>query len=178
VLRFLVAHVSPGRVYAADVTREAVDFCASEFGIRPVYLDRQPAALKLPEVDFLYAISIITHLTPQDARDTLNALGKTLKPGGIALFTTHGRRSLEWIERYGEQYVPLRSELAERVRDHGVAFVPYPFALQDDYGMTWHSEAYIRQTMAELHGKTLELLFFEPHGLDDHQDVFAFRRVA
>lgn len=178
VLRLLVARVPPDRVYAADVAREAVDFCASEFGVRPVYLDRQPAAVELPEVDFLYAISIVTHLTEQDARATLGALGETLKPGGIALFTTHGRRSLERIERYGEQYVPLRSELAERVQDHGVAFVPYPFALHDDYGMTWHSEAYVRRTMAELHGNTLELLLFEPHGLDDHQDVFVFQRVA
>jgi glycosyltransferase involved in cell wall biosynthesis/SAM-dependent methyltransferase len=178
VLRNLVARVPPARVYAADVTREAVDFCASEFGIRPVHLDREPAAVELPEVDFLYAISIVTHLTAQDARATLDVLGKTLKPGGIGLFTTHGRRSLERIERYGEQYGPLRSELAERVQDHGVAFVPYPFALQDDYGMTWHSEAYVRQTMTELHGETLELLLFQPHGLDDHQDVFAFRRVA
>jgi SAM-dependent methyltransferase len=178
VLRLLVARVRPDSVYAADVTREGVDFCASEFGVRPVYLDRQPAALKLPEVDFLYAISIITHLTPQDARDTLNALGKTLKPGGIALFTTHGRRSLERIKRYGEHYVALRGELAGRVQERGVAFVPYPYALKDNYGMTWHSDAYVRRTMAELHDDYLELLLFQPHGLDDHQDVFAFRRVG
>jgi SAM-dependent methyltransferase len=178
VLRLLVARVPPDRVYAADVTREGVDFCASEFGVRPIYLDRGPTAPKLPEVDFLYAISIITHLTAQDARETLHAVGKALKPGGIALFTTHGRRSLERIERYGEQYVPLRSELTGRVEGGGVAFVPYPYARRDDYGMTWHSEAYVRQTMAELHDDYLELLLFEPHGLDGHQDVFAFRRVA
>jgi len=178
VLRNLVTRVPPARVYAADVTHEAVDFCAAEFGVQPIHLDREAAAVELPEVDFLYAISIVTHLTAQDARETLNLFGKTLKPGGIALFTTHGRRALERIERYGEQYAPLRSELTERVHHSGVAFVPYPFALQDDYGMTWHSEAYVRQTMAELHGETLELILFEPHGLDDHQDVFAFRRVA
>jgi dolichol-phosphate mannosyltransferase len=178
VLRNLVTHVPPARVYAADVTHEAVDFCAFEFGVQPIHLDRETAAVELPEVDFLYAISIVTHLTAQDARKTLNLFGKTLKPGGIALFTTHGRRALEQIERYGEQYVRLRSELTELVQDNGVAFVPYPFALQDDYGMTWHSEAYVRQIMAELHGETLELLLFEPHGLDDHQDVFAFRRVS
>jgi SAM-dependent methyltransferase len=178
VLRFLIARVPPDGVYAADVVREAVDFCASEFGVRPVHLDRQPAALELPRVDFLYAISIVTHLTEGDARETLDALGKALKPGGIALFTTHGRRSLERIERYGEQYVPLRSELTSRVQERGVAFVPYRYALENDYGMTWHSEAYVRRTMAELHDDYLELLLFEPHGLDGHQDVFAFRRVA
>jgi SAM-dependent methyltransferase len=178
VLRLLVARVPPDRVYAADVTREGVDFCASEFGVRPIHLDREPAALKLPEVDFVYAISIVTHLTAEDAKETLRVLGKTLKPGGIALFTTHGRRSLELIERYGEQYVALRNELTERVQEHGVAFVAYPYALKDDYGMTWHSEAYVRRTMAELHDGHLELLLFEPHGLDRHQDVFVFRRVA
>jgi SAM-dependent methyltransferase len=178
VLRFLIGHVSPGRVYAGDVIREAVDFCASEFGARPLHLDTRPKLVDLPEVDFLYAVSIVTHLTERDARETLNLFGNALRPGGVALFTTHGRRSLEQIELYGQQYVPLRNELESRVEERGIAFVPYPYALRHDYGMTWHSEAYVRRTMAELHGASLELLLFEAHGLDGHQDVFAFRRVA
>jgi hypothetical protein len=30
----------------------------------------------------------------------------------------------------------------------------------------------------ELHGDSMRLLFFEPHGLDHHQDVFAYQRVG
>jgi SAM-dependent methyltransferase len=178
VLRFLVGRVPPERVLAADVIREAVDFCAAEFGVRPVYLDRQPARIDLEPVDFLYAISIITHLTEQDAKEMLRVFGNALEPGGLALFTTHGRRSLERIELYGEQYLPLRGEVSGQVEARGVAFVPYGYALANDYGMTWHSEDYIRTTMSELHGRSLELVLFEPHGLDGHQDVFAFRRIA
>jgi hypothetical protein len=32
--------------------------------------------------------------------------------------------------------------------------------------------------MAELHGGAVVPLLFKPHGLDGHQDVFAFRRIA
>jgi hypothetical protein len=43
--------------------------------------------------------------------------------------------------------------------------------------MTWHSEAYILRTVAELSNSRLELLFHELAGVDGHQDVFAFHRV-
>lgn len=52
-----------------------------------------------------------------------------------------------------------------------------PHDVGEDYGMAWHSADYVRLRMAELHGDSMQLLFFEPHGPDHHQDVFADQRV-
>ena len=55
---------------------------------------------------------------------------------------------------------------------------PYPYESGDDYGMAWHSRAWIGETVSELHGDRIRPLRFEPRGLDSHQDVFAFQRVS
>jgi hypothetical protein len=42
--------------------------------------------------------------------------------------------------------------------------------------MAWHAREWVEETVAELHGDAVRLIRFVPHGLDDHQDVFAFQR--
>jgi SAM-dependent methyltransferase len=178
VLRFLVQRVDPDRVYATDVIEEGVEFCASEFGVHPLHSTATLAELDLGRYDFLYAISVLTHLDEANESEMMKVVHRTLEPGGIAMFTTHGQWSLDNLDFYGEIYEDMHDELAQRVREHGFAYVPYHHYSGDDYGMTWHSAEYVQSRMAELHGDSMELLFFEPHGLDHHQDVFAYRRVS
>jgi SAM-dependent methyltransferase len=178
VLRFLTQRVPAERISATDVIREGVDFCREEFGVHAFYSDPDVSRLRLARYDFVYAISVITHLSETAGNAFLQALGSALKPGGIFLFTTHGRWSLEHIDHYGKRWVPMQARIAGRVSEHGVAYEPYGYYANDDYGLAWHSERYVRNKMSELHGATLELLMFEPHGLDHHQDVFAYRRAS
>ena len=62
------------------------------------------------------------------------------------------------------------------MRERGIFYLRYEFA-PDDYGMTWHSQEFVEATMAELHGAALRPLLFKPHGLDGHQDVYAYQRL-
>lgn len=178
VLRFLVQRVDPDRVYASDVIDEGVEFCASEFGVHPLHSTAALRDLDLGRFDFLYAISVLTHLDEENETAMMEFLHRSLEPGGIALFTTHGQWSLDHLDFYGEIYVEMHDDLARRVRERGLAYVPYHHYAGDDYGMTWHSAEYVQSRMAELHGDSMRLLFFEPHGLDHHQDVFAYQRVG
>jgi SAM-dependent methyltransferase len=178
VLRFLVQRVDPDRVYASDVIEEAVDFCAAEFGVHPRHSTAALEDLDLGRFEFLYAISVLTHLDEKNETEMMRFLHRSLEPGGIALFTTHGQWSLDNLDFYGAIYEDMRDELASRVRERGVAFVPYHHYADDRYGMTWHSAEYVQRRMDELHGGSMRLLFFEPHGLDHHQDVFAYQRVV
>jgi SAM-dependent methyltransferase len=177
VLRFLTQEVPPDRVVASDVIKEAVDFCRSEFGVAGIYSGRDLDAVRLGSYDFIYAISVITHLNERNSATFLQLIGEALNPGGIALFTTHGEWSLEHPGEYGPEYELRSAEIAEAVKARGIAYVRYPFVC-DDYGMTWHSRSYIERQIAELHGGRLVPVFFRPEGLDGHQDVFAFRRVT
>jgi SAM-dependent methyltransferase len=177
VLRFLLERVPPERVSATDVIDEGVAFCRSEFGVTALHSARELETTRFGSFDFIYAISVITHLNEPNSRAFLKVIGDSLAADGIALFTTHGRWSLDHVGLYGDELEPRAAEFARSVAEHGIAYVRYPFA-PDDYGVTWHSREFIDETMAELHGGAVVPLLFKPHGLDGHQDVFAFRRVG
>jgi SAM-dependent methyltransferase len=178
IVRYLTERVDPGTVTAADVDAGGAAFCASEFGVNPVVSREELASVHLNGFDFAYSISVLTHLNERESVEFLRLIGEALAPGGIALFTTHGSRSLDVIERYGPGYRELEPELRRRFASEGIAFVPYPFSLGESYGMTWHSLGYVTARMRTLHGPSLELVSHEPHGLDGHQDVFVFRKSA
>jgi SAM-dependent methyltransferase len=175
VLRFLLERVPPERVSASDVIAEGVEFCRSEFGVTGLRSRPELASVRLGSFDFVYAVSVITHLDERNSVDFLRLLGDSLTEGGIALFTTHGGWSLAHPGHYGAEYEARAEEIEAAVREHGIFYVPYEFA-SDGYGMTWHSRKFVEGTMAELHGAELRPLLFKPRGLDGHQDVYAYRR--
>jgi SAM-dependent methyltransferase len=176
VVRFLAQRVPPDRIFVSDVVKEGVDFCGSEFGVHPVYSQAELDRVRLGSFDFIYAISVITHLNERNSIAFLRLLGESLTDGGIALFTTHGDWSVVNAGLYGSEYEARKSEIATLVRERGMAYLPYSFT-DEDYGMAWHSREYIEAKMAELHGPHVAPLVFRPHGLDGHQDVHAFQRV-
>jgi len=176
VIRFLVERVPPQQIFASDVVKEGVDFCRSEFGVNPIYSLRDLTAVQRGSFDFIYAVSVMTHLNEQNSVAFLRLLGESLNQGGIAMFTTHGQWSIENAGLYGPEYDARKTEIARAVRERGSAYLRYPYE-PDDYGIAWHSREYVESTIAELHRGMMTPLMFKPHGLDGHQDVFAFQRV-
>lgn len=177
VLRFLVERVPPGRITATDVIEEGAEFCRSEFGVTALPSRRELDSIRLGSFDFIYAISLITHLNERNSEAFLRLVGDSLTDGGIVMFTTHGHWSTEHVGEYDEGLEAQGDEIRRSVQERGIAYRRYSFA-PDDYGITWHSKGFIERTMAELHGESIVPLLFKPHGLDGHQDVFAFQRVA
>jgi len=178
VVRFLVQRIPPERVWASDVVREGVDFCRTEFGIHGLYSDPELEAVALDHFDVVYAVSVLSHLNERNSRAFLRVLGGALPPRGVFVFTSHGRYSLEHADLYGVEFGERRDEISRAVESRGLAFLPYRFTGGDAYGMAWHDRTWIERTMRELHGDTLRLVRFVPHGLDGHQDVYAYQRVA
>ena len=174
VIRLLVQRIEPRRVYATDVIKEAVDFCAKEFGVNPVY-PAQTGTPTLPPTDLVYAISVLTHVPEQSGRELLAVWAESIEPGGFLLFTCHGPSAFSNLERYGRSLGSRRAQLTEDFDAHGFAYEPYPHHLGDAYGLAWHSREYVEGLAAEvLPG--FRQLFYEPAGLDGHQDVYAYRR--
>lgn len=178
VIRYLAERVPPTRISVADVIEEAVDFCSSEFGVRPVYVRPDLRSVELGDYDFIYAISVLSHLNEVNSVAMLRLLGDSLRPDGIALFTSHGQASMDDPGLYGSEFAARRDEIAAGVERDGMAFVPYSFTGSDEYGMAWHTTAWVEETMRDLQGSRMKLIRFVPAGLDGHQDVFAFQRVG
>jgi SAM-dependent methyltransferase len=177
VVRFLIQEIGDqAQVYVADVNDEAVAFCANEFGVIPISSRDALKDFDAGSFDFVYAISVITHLSVENARAFLRLMHTTLNPGGIAMFTTHGAWSLRHAGTYGRTYERMTADLERRIERDGIAFVPYHHYRGETCGMTWQSADWIRKSMHELHGDSMRLLLFKPSGLYGHQDVFAYER--
>ena len=108
VLRFLVERVPAERISATDVIEEGVEFCRSEFGITALRSQPELDSVRLGSFDFIYAISVITHLNERNSRAFLQLVGDSLTDGGIVMFTTHGRWSMR-----------ARGRIWPRARDAG-----------------------------------------------------------
>ena len=78
----------PGRVTCADVMPGSIDFLREQFGVKTVLSAHQPEAVRFPEqYEFVFVLSMFTHLPPAVWQPWLRSLCSAVKPGGILLFS-------------------------------------------------------------------------------------------
>lgn len=81
------------RILAADYNAETIAWCRKHISGVSFSLNHAdpPMELDASGVDALYGISVLTHLTPDQHRAWIAEIARVLRPGGIALLTTHGK---------------------------------------------------------------------------------------
>jgi SAM-dependent methyltransferase len=123
-LRFFRAAFPDARLVACDISRDAVDFCAQEFGAAPVYSQEDPAAVELPgPFDVIWVGSLFTHVPEARWIALLDLLASALSQDGLLLFTVQGRNVRRQL---------LSGELAAwNLTDEGVAQIVRGY---DDHG--------------------------------------------
>ena len=175
VVRLLVQRMPSDRIWVTDINREGVEFCASEFGVHRLFPPGDLRVTGQHRFDFIFAISVLTHLGEKDCRGVLEDLGNALAPGGVLLFTTHGSRALAEVESYGPPYAERRDAIAAAVARTGIAYEPYAHYPDAALGMTWHTVEWVRDAVRRAHeGRLVEILF--EAGTLYRQDVFAYQR--
>jgi len=112
--------------------------------------------------DFVYAISVFTHLNESSQDFWLRELARVLKPGGLAYLTVHGPGRLEFLDE------------SERERFHRGELVVqgerYP---GDNACGAYHPEPYVRSRFTE----HFSLLAMATGGARDvNQDAYLFRK--
>jgi SAM-dependent methyltransferase len=167
VLRWLTQEVDPAKVGCYDVNAEATAFCAREFGVTAMRGSAPPATLTLGRWDFVYAISVVTHLP---GNDFFGLLERLLNPGGTVLFTVHGDWSVENIAHYGPQYAGQQERVRSDLAAHGISYIPYPYG-DGGLGMTWHTHAHVMEQMSRL-----DLVGWRQDAVPGNHDVYVFRR--
>jgi SAM-dependent methyltransferase len=182
VLRFLPCRFPAAKVWACDLQRDMVDFCAREFSATPVYSAADFDQLSIDaSFDLIWCGSLVTHLNAPGIRSLLGFFSRHLRPGGVLVLSTHGERAAELMLNqeidYGVSGEALKQAIA-RFRADGFGFASYPN--EDDYGVPTNegqygisltARAWIAAT-AQTEG--LEEEYFAAHGWDNHQDVFGF----
>jgi SAM-dependent methyltransferase len=131
VLRALKAEFPEARLTACDLNRDGVDFCAQALGATGVYSSERPADVTFEDrFDLIWCGSLLTHMDRALWRQFLDLFESVLMPGGVLVFTTHGRSILEkWRDPdAGDFYLQPRERREELVRDYvadGFGFAEY-----------------------------------------------------
>jgi SAM-dependent methyltransferase len=121
-------------------------------------LDAQPSSY-----DFIYCLSVFTHLSETLQRFWIDELVKVLKPGGYLLITTHG-----------DHYLPMLSEIEQEQYRRGNLVVQKGRREGTNDCAAFHPESYVRGNLAQ----GLEVVAMRPEGAlgNPCQDLYLFRK--
>ncbi len=156
-------------LYGSDIDPEAIAWLQenyaslADFRVSP---HRPPTSYADGMFDFVYGISVFTHL-PEDMQfQWLEELRRITRPGGYLVMTTCGEQI----------YSQLPSELRAIVETKGFLYADGHYgqsiSLPDFYQNTFHAHAYIRREWS----KYFEILDIQPQRIQKHQDTVLMRR--
>lgn len=137
VLRWIKAEFPDARLGAGDIDHDGVEFCAATFGATPVYGREDPADVEIDApYELIWCGSLFTHLPPERWEGFLALFERALVPGGLLVFTTHGRRIAERIRdpETGGQYLKEPADREHVLSDYeqdGLGYCDYTFS--DEY---------------------------------------------
>jgi SAM-dependent methyltransferase len=154
--RALRAALPHAAVYACDVDREAVQFCAEELGALPVATGWRPDEERLPgDLDAVVCVSLLTHTPLEHWRRALRAWARMLRPGGVAAFTYLSERHLDaWLagamELYGSYSRRQRRATVRSLRKegHGFAALTSAYGGEPFYGISFGTSEVVRREIA------------------------------
>jgi SAM-dependent methyltransferase len=178
-LRTLKAAFPDASFTACDVDREAVDFCARVFGATPVYSTEDPGEIELDgqgTFDLIWSGSLLTHLRQEAWGPFFRFFESALAPGGILVFTVHGRYAVEQLRARNFQYALSEDAIVALLEDYdgdGFGYVEsesaYSAGITGSYGISMSSPAWVCGQLTEIPG--LRLLTYAEAGWHDHHDA-------
>jgi hypothetical protein len=171
-MAFPDAHIS-----ASDLDRDGVDFCAQEFEAEPLYSREDIREVKTSRsFDLIWCGSLFTHIEGEQWAAFLEFFAEHLWPGGVLVFTTHGRRLIQYMVEgfhgYGLNPIEQR-RLLEGYVNEGFGFVS---PSNQAFGLSLSSTAFVCAQIERC--RTLGSIGLHEAGWYDHQDVVACVKLA
>lgn len=154
-------------VHGSDSNPHAVHWCEQYLSFARFQVNSlaPPLPYAAGTFDFVYAFSVVTHLTEPLQAQWMEELRRILTPGGYLLLSVHGDACLEWLMP-AERAEYRKGELV--IRDGDVAGT--------NYCRTHHPESYVRGVLA----RGFEVVDFIPEGAKGNppQDAYLLRPRA
>jgi SAM-dependent methyltransferase len=96
-------HLTHYHLTSSDIHGEAVRFLEQDLGVKAIPSDTDPAAFATAEqFDFIFVLSLFSHLPAALFERWLARLAHTLAPGGFLMFTTHGDTAGQKIQAFAD----------------------------------------------------------------------------
>ena len=165
-------------IVASDINADHVEFCARRFGAVPLLSrqDLREVAVDRP-IDLLWCGSLLTHLSADGVRDGLHHMVGWLVPGGIAIFTLHGRGPCAVNATRPIKYIDDKAfaSIAEGVTRDGFGYADYPDRRLERYGVSVSLPHWVMGTVDTM--EDVRVLDYTERGWDNHQDVLILRKI-
>jgi SAM-dependent methyltransferase len=166
----VIRHLQPAakaELYGTDYNAKLIEWCKRnlKFGHFDVNDLTPPLSYNSGKFDFVYALSVFTHLPEHLQLGWMNELNRVIRPGGFLLITTHGKHYLDQLSPTEQ----ARFQNGEMVlRDSGAA--------GSNWCNVYHPEEYVRTKLAE----GFEVVDFIPEGAkgNPRQDAVLLRRKS
>jgi len=154
--RMLRAALPHAAVYACDIDRDAVRFCAGELGALPAVTGWRPDEEALPGgLDAVFSVSLLTHTPLEHWRRVLRAWARMLRPGGVAAFTFLAESHVgAWLaggmEHYGSYSPGQRAAAVRALREEGWGFASLTSGYGGEplYGVSFWQRDVVRREIA------------------------------
>jgi len=154
------------RVCGCDINPKAVDWCRSHLDFAEVAVNELAPPLPYPaeSFDFVYALSVFTHLSEELQHAWMRECQRVLKPEGYLLFST-----------MGEYYAALKrlTDSERKAFRDGQLVVLYEGSVGTNVCSVYHPREYVNGTLAA----EFEPVLFRP-AIFGRQDVYLFRKLA
>jgi SAM-dependent methyltransferase len=154
------------RVHGTDYNRDLVRWCQGHlaFGHFKINKPLPPLDYRDGEFDFIYAISVFTHLAEEMQIPWMQELCRICQPGGYVLVTVHGDNYLHKLpdDERGKFMAGKLAVIREKYSGTNICGV-------------YHPESYVRNVLAE----GFSVIDFLPVGAKDaNQDMYLLQKPA
>ena len=140
-----LAKVLPGRVTCSDVMPGSIEFLREQFGVEGVQSSHDPEKLVVPtRYDLVFVLSMFTHLPPRMWVPWLRALKRTVKPGGLLVFSVHNE---EVAKEIGVNF--------DTDGTHFISSSESPSIDSEIYGTTFTTKAFVEASVSSVFGAKL-----------------------
>ncbi|MDP8956821.1 MAG: class I SAM-dependent methyltransferase [Actinomycetota bacterium] len=156
------AHLPTTEVHGTDYNRKLVDWCARHLAFARFYTNElsPPTSFDGERFDFIYAISVLTHLRERLGRSWMEEFRRILRPGGFLLVTLQGSHYLARLGAEDRAAFEAGEVVVVRERAEG-----------SNVCSTYHPRSYVEETLAE----GFELKSFRSGSEEMMQDVVLFQ---
>jgi SAM-dependent methyltransferase len=173
ILRYFHKLSANNTFYGTDIDGEAITWCSDELSSIAKFVQNDihpPLPFDDETFDFVYSISIFTHLPEEMHLEWLRELKRVTKPGGYLLLTVHGEQLFNDI--FGAAF----ERLSKDFNDKGFCYFEgeKTEGLPDFYQTSFHTKDYLFNKWTEF----FEIKQFVAKGIANNQDLVLCRKIA
>lgn len=149
--------VLPGRVACTDVMPGSIAFLREQFGVEGVESSHDPEKVILPtKYDLVFVLSMFTHLPTRMWARWLLALQRTVKPGGLLVFSVHNedfaREAGVVFDAHGTHFIASSESPSIDAQTYGTTFTTKKF-VEDSVSSVFGGKPLHYQAQAFWHGQ-------------------------